>query len=147
MKPKPSKESAVRARLVGTWKLVLTEEILKNGSTRPFPLFGQHGKGLLMYQTDGYMSAFLVNSDDMKSAGRNAKSETFAAAFAYSGKYEIDVERKQIVHFPEFATHPGYVGSRQVRPYEFDGDRLIFSDVEKADPAVASWKIIWEKVQ
>jgi hypothetical protein len=45
------------------------------------------------------------------------------------------------------ASDQGYLGSRQVRPYRFEGERLIFSDVEKDDPAVARWKIVWETVQ
>jgi hypothetical protein len=65
--------------------------------------------------------------------------------FAYCGRYEIDVERKQIVHLPEIATAQGYVGSRQVRPYQFEGQRLIFSDIEKQEADVESWKIVWEK--
>jgi hypothetical protein len=56
------------------------------------------------------------------------------------------VKHKQIVHLPEVATDPGYVGSRQIRPYLLEGGRLILSDVEKDDQFVARWKIIWEKV-
>jgi hypothetical protein len=56
------------------------------------------------------------------------------------------VKQKRIVHLPEVATDPGYVGSRQSRPYRFEGGRLIFSDVEKDDPSVARWQIVWEKV-
>jgi hypothetical protein len=50
---------------------------------------------------------------------------------------EIDAKQKQIIHLPEVATDPGYVGSRQVRPYVFEGGRLVLSDVEKDDPLVA----------
>jgi hypothetical protein len=57
----------------------------------------------------------------------------------------FDVERKQIVHLPEIATARGYVGSRQVRPYQFEGQRLIFSDIEKQEADVESWKIVREK--
>jgi len=41
-------ESAVRNRLAGMGKLVSMEEILKDGTTRPFSAFGPHAKGLLM---------------------------------------------------------------------------------------------------
>src|SRR5215469_15672190 len=88
-------ESEIRDRIVGTWKLVSTEETMKNGTTRPFPSFGPRAKGFLMYQRDGHMCADLVNPD------RPA----------------------------------GYVGSRQIRPYRFEGGRLILSDVEKDDPS------------
>lgn len=119
---------------MGTWKLISAEETLKNGTTRPFPQFGPQAKGFLMYQADGYMSAFLVNPD-----GGNE-------AFAYCGRYEIDVERKQIIHLPEIATAAAFVDSRQVRPFEFAGNHLVLSDVEKQNPEVVRWKIVWKKV-
>jgi hypothetical protein len=145
-------ESDILDQIVGTWRLVSTEETLKDGTTRPFPAFGPHGRGFLMYQRDGYMCAFLTNPDRVKQADpAHASPEEKAAAahatFSYCGRYEIDGERERIVHLPEVATVPGYVGSRQVRPYRFEGGRLIFSDVEKDDPSVARWKIVWEKVQ
>jgi hypothetical protein len=143
-------ESEIRDRIVGTWKLVSTEETMKDGTTRPFPSLGPHGKGFLMYQRDGYMCAVLMNPDRPKWADpvHVTPEEKIAAAdgtFAYCGRYEIDVKRKWIVHLPEVATDPGYVGSRQVRPYHFEGGRLILSDVENDDPSVARWKLVWEK--
>ena len=145
-------ESDIRSRLIGTWKLVSAEETLKDGSTRPFPAFGSHSKGFLMYQRDGYMCADLVNPDRPKWADSAHKTneEKIAAGegtFAYCGRYEINVEQKQIVHLPEVATDPGYVGSRQIRPYRFEEDKLILGDVEKQDPAVVRWKIVWQKLK
>lgn len=143
-------ESEVRGRVVGTWKLVSAEETLKGGGTRPFPQFGPHGKGFLMYQANGYMCVVIENPNRSKPDDRvrTTLDENVAAAdgiFAYCGRYEIDVERKQIVHLPEISTAHGYVGSRQVRPCQFEGERLIFSDVEKGDAEVSSWKIVWER--
>ena len=143
-------ESEIRDRIVGTWKLVLAEETLKDGSTRPFPGLGPNAKGFLMYQRDGYMCGQLVNPNRPKWADpvhttpeeKNAVAE---GTFAYCGRYEIDVKQKWIVHLPEVATDPGWMGSRQIRPFSFEGGRLILSDVEKNDPSVARWKIVWEK--
>jgi hypothetical protein len=144
-------ESEIRDQIVGTWTLVSAEETLKDGTTRPMA-FGPHAKGFLMYQRDGYMCADLANPDRPKWADplHTTAEEKAAAAdgtFAYCGRYEIDVQHKQIVHLPEVATNPGYVGTRQIRPYQLQGRRLILGDVEKNDPAVASWKIVWEKVR
>jgi hypothetical protein len=145
-------ESDIRDRIVGTWKLVSTEETLKDGTTRPYPLYGAHGKGFLMYQRDGYMCADLVNPDHLKWAdpAHPTPEEKLAVAdgtFAYCGRYEIDVKQKQIVHLPEVATNPSWVGSRQIRPFTFQDGRLIFSDVEKNDLVVVRWKIVWEKAR
>jgi len=50
-------------------------------------------------------------------------------------------------HLPEVAIDPGFLGSRQIRPYTFENGRLVGSDIEKNDLAVARWKIVWEKSQ
>ena len=104
-----------------------------------------------MYQSNGYMCADLVNPDrpkwaDPEHLSNDEKGGAADGTFAYCGRYEIDVKQSQIIHLPEVATNPGYVGSRQVRPYRLEGNRLILSDVEKNDPAVARWKIVWEKL-
>ena len=135
---------------MGTWKLISTEETTKDGTTRPFAAFGPHAKGFLMYQQDGYMSGELMNPDrpHVADPAHATPEERLAAAegtFSYCGRYQIDVQEKWIVHLPEVATDPGYVGSRQVRPFSFDGRRLVLSDVEKNDPSVSRWKIVWEK--
>ena len=98
------------------------------------------------------MCGELVNPDRPQWANpaHATPEEKLAAAdgtFAYCGRYEIDVKRQWIVHVPEVATEPGYMGSRQIRPYRFEGGRLILSDVEKNDPSVTRWTIVWEKVQ
>ena len=132
--------SAVQIRIVGTWKLVSTEERLKDGSVRPFPQFGPHAKGFLMYQLDGYMCAVLVPDHAL------AKDKTATdGTFAYCGRYEVDAEQRQIVHLPQIASNKEFVGSRQVRPYQFEEEHLVFSDIEKNDPEVERWRIVWEK--
>jgi hypothetical protein len=145
-------ESEIRDRIVGTWRLVSTEEVLKDGTSRPMVSFGPRGKGFLMYQRDGYMCADLVNPDrpkwaDPEHTTPEEKAATADGTFAYCGRYEIDVKQRQIVHLPEVATSPAYVGSRQIRPYTFENGRLVLGDVEKEDPAVARWKIVWERAQ
>ena len=145
-------EAEIRGRIVGTWKLVSTEQTMKDGTTRPYPQYGPHGKGFLMYTREGYMCANLVNPDRPKWGDpyHLTKEEQAAAAegtFAYCGRYEIDVTKSRIVHLPEVATDPGYVGSRQIRPYKFEENRLVLSDVETQEPGVARWKIVWEKAR
>lgn len=144
-------ESEIRDRLVGTWKLVSTELTMKDGTTRPDPQYGANGKGFLMYTREGYMCADLVNPDRPKWVDDNnpTTEEKLAAAegtFAYCGRYEIDAKQNRIVHLPEVATDPGYVGSRQIRPYKFEDGRLVLSDVA-TEPGVARWKIVWEKAK
>ena len=142
----------VRERIVGTWTLISTEQTMDDGTTRPFVAYGPNAQGFLMYQQNGYMCAVLVNPDrpnwaDPALATIDEKLAAADGAFFYCGRYEIDSKQQQIVHLPKVASIPGWVGSRQIRPYILEGNRLIFSDVEKNDAAVLRWKIVWEKVQ
>lgn len=145
-------EAEIRDRIVGTWKLVSTEQTLKDGTTRPYLQYGPHGKGFIMYSRDGYMCADLVNPDRPKWVDplHPTTEEKIAAAdgtFAYCGRYEIDVKNSRLVHLPEVATGRGFEGSRQIRPYKFEGGRLVLGDVETQIPEVVRWKIVWEKVR
>ena len=97
------------------------------------------------------MCADLVNPDrpkwvDPLHPTTEEKVAVGEGSFAYCGRYEIDVKQNRLIHLPEVATDPGYVGSRQIRPYKFEDGRMVLSDVETQDPGVVRWKIVWEKV-
>src|SRR5262249_166362 len=118
----------------------------------PFLPYGPRAKGFLMYQSDGYMCADLVNPDRPKwtdPAHTTLEEKTAAAdgTFAYCGRYEIAVKHRQIIHLPKVATDPGWAEVLQVGLYILEGRRVMFRDVGKNDPSVARWKIVWEKVR
>ena len=146
-----SKTQAFPAKLIGTWELVSAHEILTDGSKRPYPDTGPHGKGFLMYTADGHMCAQLMNPDRPKwrDAGHptiEEKASAFDGFAAYCGKYEIDEASKVIYHLPETAWSPAFVGTRQVRPYSLQGDLLTFADKEADEPGIVSYSITWRKV-
>jgi Lipocalin-like domain len=140
-----------QAQFVGTWKLISTEEKLKDGSSRPYQDVGPHGTGYLIYTADEHMCAELTGADRPKwnvpptSAQKIAALETFSA---YCGRFEVDEVNHVMWHYPELALDPNFVGTKQRRPYRFEGNRLIFSDKqapEEDDQTVDRWTIVWEK--
>lgn len=142
----------IRQRVVGTWKLVSSERTLKNGKKIFDPLTGPRGTGYLIYSADGHMCAALMNPD--RPAWKNKAKPTdqerlsdFNGFYAYCGRYEIDAEKHILVHLPDVAMTQDFVGSRQIRPYRFEGRRMILADKMKEDPEVESWQIVWEKVK
>jgi hypothetical protein len=143
-------EKEVRAKVVGTWKMVSYENTLKDGTKRQ--VYGPHARGFLMYQPNGYMCADLENPDrgpKWADTDHVTAAEAEAAGrwtFAYCGRYEVDAKNNRLIHLPEVATDPGYVDSRQIRPYKFEGNRMILGDAVTGDPEVVRWTIIWEKV-
>jgi len=144
-------EVAVRRRLVGTWRLVLTENTLKDGSKSHD--FGPSGTGFLIYAADGYMCGLLMNPDRPKwrnpeSPTQEEKASAFDGSYGYCGRYEINTTKNELIHFPEVSTGPGYLGTQQVRPYRFEGHQLVLSGGPvKEEPDVVAWRVVWEKVR
>jgi len=134
---------------VGTWKLVSTEEKLRDGHTRPYSDVGAKGRGLLMYSEDGHMCVAMM--DPARPQWRNDENPTdaekiSAAGFAsYCGTYKVDEKKHLMVHYPDISFSPNFVGSTQERPYRFEGKRLIYSAVVP-EGEVERWTIVWEKV-
>jgi Lipocalin-like domain len=142
----------VRSRFLGTWKLLSTEEKLKDGTMRPYKDFGPHGLGYLMYATDGHMCAELMNPDRPnwdRPATAAQKISAIDGLAAYCGTFKIDEVNHVMLHYPEVAWKPSYLGTEQRRPYRFEDNRLIFSDKAGPDdePDVERWTIMWEKVK
>jgi len=142
----------VRERFLGTWELVSAEYRYADGTRRPYPDVGPHGKGYLMYAADGHMCAQLMNPDRpaWKEAGHPTDAEKISAFdgfFAYCGKYEVDEAKHVMIHFPDVASWPSFVGSKQPRPYTFSdsGDLLTFSSKETQEPGAESYSITWRK--
>jgi hypothetical protein len=148
----PQDSASVRRQFVGTWKLVSTEEKLRDGSVRPYKETGPRGLGYLMYSADGYMCAQLMNPDRPKWDDPPTASQKISAIegfIAYCGKCEIDAVNHVIWHYPDLAWKPNFVGTKQSRPYRFEGHRLVFSDKIPAEEEgdVEQWTIVWEKVK
>jgi len=145
-------EKSLREALIGTWKLVSTEEKLRDGRTRPYPDLGADASGYLVYAQDGYMCVALMKPSrpNWHSNEENANdSEKISAASGFSsycGRYEIDEKNQVIVHYPEVSFNPNFIGTVQKRPYRLQGNRMTFSDVEQSGE-VERWTIVWEKVK
>ena len=140
-----------RVQFVGAWKLVSTEEKLKDGSSRPYQDLGPRGTGYLIYTADGHMCAELSGADRPKwkvpptPAEKLAAMDTFSA---YCGRFAVDEVNHVMWHYPELALNPNFVGTEQRRPYRFEANRLIFSDKQAQDDddkTVDRWTIVWEK--
>lgn len=139
--------------LIGTWRLVSAGNIHKDGRFEPFAEYGPHPIGYLMYDVTGHMCVSLANPNHPRWANADKptdaeKIESFRVMFAYCGTYEIQEKEHRVIHRPEMASWPDYVGTDQVRPYRLEGNRLILSGHETAPGDEASdYQIIWERVE
>jgi lipocalin-like protein len=144
-------QASIERVLVGTWRLVSTEERLRDGSTRPYPDLGANARGNLIYAEDGHMCVALMNPtrpnwrNDEEHATDTEKISAASGFSSYCGTYKVDEKNQSILHSPEVSFFPNFVGTVQKRPYRLEGKRMIFSGVETTG-AVERWTIVWEKV-
>ena len=112
----------------GTWRLKRYERRRTDGSLR-LPL-GENARGLLIYTPDGCMSGQIMRPERPRFqegalAGGSA-AEIRAALLgyvAYFGTYAVDESARTVTHEVIGSWYPNFVGSRQVRHYEFEGPR------------------------
>lgn len=151
--PSAPHATAASSPLIGTWRLTSAGNIHKGGHFEPFEEYGLHPIGYLMYDVTGHMCVSLanpyhsrwINADKPTDA---EKIEAFRVMFAYCGTYEIQESQHRIIHRPEMASWPHYVGSDQIRPYRLEGNRLILSGHETAPGDESSdYQITWERVE
>jgi len=142
--------ASLHDNLVGTWVLVSARDRMKDGSERFYADLGAHGKGYLVYTADGHMCQQLMNPDrpKWKEFDKPTEAEKISAIdgfSAYCGRYEVDEEKGMLVHLPELAWSPNYVGTRQLRPYTLQDDLLTFAGKPLDEPEVESYSITWRR--
>lgn len=141
---------STRERLLGTWRLVSDFEIRPNGSRRPE--YGPNPLGYLMYDKTDHMCVTLANANmprwtDPAKPTDQERVLTHKSMEAYCGTFEVRESTDQVIHRPELAEWPHYIGSEQVRHYRFEGDRLVLS-LEEIVPGGEkyAYEITWERV-
>ena len=151
--PTGSHATASSSQIIGTWRLISAGNIHKDGRFEPFAEYGPHPIGYLMYDVTGHMCVSLANPKHPRWANDDKptdaeKIEAFRVMFAYCGTYEIQESQHRIIHRPEMASWPHYVGSDQIRPYRMEGNRLILSGHETAPGDESSdYQITWERAE
>ena len=149
----PNDDDRIAAALVGAWRLVSwTIEYPASGRvTQPF---GAAPEGLLMYSTDGHMSAAMqrpgrarLSRADPNAVSDAEKAAAFAGYLQYAGTWSV--ADGHVVHAVELAMNPNLIGTRQVRHVALDGDRLELGAEEplEAPGKVRRHRIVWRRAR
>jgi Lipocalin-like domain len=141
-------------KFIGAWRLVSAEFRAEDGSLAESP-YGAEPQGLLIYDSQGTMSAQLAQSGrkSFAIADRMAGTpEEIKAAFetyqAYYGRFKIDEREHIVTHTVIQSLLPNWVGTEQRRHYQFKDGRLIL----RTPPLLiggkrVSGELIWEKIR
>ena len=125
-------QGSIRDYFLGAWKLVSTEVRYPDGHTTPYPEMGPDAAGFLIYTPSGHMCAQLMKPGRPAWADERHATVTEAASaldgfLSYCGNFEIREGEKAVIHHPETAWAPNWVGTEQRRPYHLiSRDRFFF---------------------
>ncbi len=142
---------ATRARLIGTWKLVLVvNEDVSTGQKTDF--FGPNPAGYINYGPDGRMIVINTRSDRRKPAGAaptpEEAAELFRGVLAYAGTYTV--EGNEVTHHVDISWNEAWTGTHQTRIARFDGERVHLSTEPTVDPINGRMSVrtmTWEKLK
>ncbi len=121
--------------LVGSWKLLNCKQFDSNGLPEKDPF--QDASGMIIYDSDGMMSAHLMRSDH-KSNLSNDIHQTSLESFkslcesyiAYYGHYSINNDKNIVTHHVIGALWPSLIGEKLHRRFKFiDDNTLILCNI------------------
>jgi hypothetical protein len=139
-------QTPVSQRFVGAWELVSFENIAEDGTRRP----GNYDRGQITYHASGRMSAQLMHSSnkaDQPPQTDEARAAAYRRYLGYYGPFVIDEAKGTVTHIVEGSSNPSWIGSRQVRYFEFspDNQQLTLS-VRNAEGRVTG-TLVWKRAK
>jgi hypothetical protein len=140
--------------IVGTWQLVSFVSADSSGQQRP--VWGEHPTGLIVYTSDGHVSAQLYDPRRPRAPQVEAATPStgaqgrYSGLYTYFGTYSLDATAHTVSHHVEGAMAPDWIGSTLVRAYRFLGpDRLelrVITDASGRRRDNGSI-LVWERVR
>jgi hypothetical protein len=124
--------SELRQALLGGW--LLESFVSRDDDTGEVRHpFGEHPSGLILYTTDGHMSAQLTPGPD-------------GEFISYGGSFDVDEAAATVRHLVLVSTMPELLERPQIRHARIDGDRLTLSaSLTTAEGRVTHSTLVWRR--
>ena len=139
-------------RLVGTWTLVLVDNVLPDSSR--VHLYGPSPSGILMFDAGGRYSLQIVSAGRPAFAAKDKSRgtpEEYRAAVqgsnAHFGRYGVDRTRQTITFRIDHASFPNWEGTSQERSFRVDGDRLRYTVPVPTSGAGVTGEVEWRRAR
>ncbi len=155
-----STDSAVRDRLVGSWRLVSRQSKRENGQVEPDAGLATLPMGVLIYDASGHVAAQLSRRDRTVAIfsqecpavaalkGTPDTAQTVLGYDAYFGTYTLNAKEGIVTHHLEAAIWPGDIGKSIDRHFTLSGDTLtiLFSTTTQEGVKVTR-TLVWERMK
>lgn len=148
----PTTREPTSKRLVGTWTLVLVDNVLPDGSR--IHLYGDAPQGILTFDARGRYTLQILRTGRPKFAANDKSKgtpEENAAAVqgsnAHWGRYAISETDGTLTFFIDHASFPNWEGTQQKRKYTINGDRLKYIVPAPTTGAKAIGEVEWQRAE
>ncbi|MDF2477116.1 lipocalin-like domain-containing protein [Sphingobacterium sp. GVS05A] len=143
-------ENTLFDKLIGTWTLVELVEVTLESGDISYPM-GETPKGLIIYNSDGYMSAQIMNPDRKNFSEEHwtgATAEEYiqegSTYLAYSGPFAANHNEQTLSHTMYISLFPNWTGQTQNRNIHFENEYLI---LESGKPFLSEGKVVIHKLK
>ena len=136
-----AKDSSVRKKFIGVWKLVSCESKNKTSGEVRYP-FGRNPVGRITYDQAGRMSALLMNPGRLADASCDEIREMVTGFTAYLRTFEIDESARTVIHHVRASLIPSWVGTDLRRTYEFSSASQL---VLTAATDLGTTRLVWQR--
>lgn len=135
----------------GSWRLRSWRISYDDGRPATEP-FGNAPEGLLIYSTDGWMSATVSRAGrplfpaggSPRAADEGRVADAYRSYFHYAGPWRI--EDDCVIHSVRHSLNPNFVGTEQVRRMRLEGSELILEGVDTAGDTGRRHVLVWQRV-
>jgi hypothetical protein len=146
-----AEKSARAVQLVGTWSLVLVDNVLPDGSR--VHLYGPNPQGILMFDAEGRYSLQLYRSgrakfasDDKSKGTPEEYSAAVQGANSHFGRYALNEADGAVTFIIEHASYPNWEGTQQKRSLiTLSGDRLKYVVPTPTTGGTAIGELEWQR--
>ena len=136
--------------LIGTWQLESWTIGYTDRDEFTYP-YGEEPQGLLVYSTDGWMSAsinrpgraLLPEDVSYRKLPDALKAQAFSSYFHYAGRYRV--ADGDVIHYVTQSLNPNFPGTEQLRHAELDGHTLVLSGKDQVGGATRFHSLVWHR--
>jgi Lipocalin-like domain len=145
-------QKTAKEQLVGTWTLVLVDNVLPDGSR--VQLYGPNPQGIAMFDASGRYSMQIMRDGRPKFAANDKSKgtpEEYEAAVQGSnchfGTYTVNETDHTVTFHIEHATFPNWEGTERISPFTLIGDefKVIIAHPTTGGPNVTG-EVVWKRI-
>jgi hypothetical protein len=150
---KATAQKTGKEQLVGTWTLVLVDNVLPDGSR--VHLYGPNPQGIVMFDASGRYSMQILRDDRPKFASNDKSKgtpEEYKAAVQGSNshfdRYTINETDHTVTFYIEHASFPNWEGTERKSSFTFTGDEFKYTVAHPTTggPNVTG-EVAWKRVR